>query len=514
MSSLRDGIRFAYTEETEPMIRVFNQYASPKGALCAFCEALLVLFAPLLAARIRFWSVPGSFESYTETSEFVVQSCVFAAVFFASFYWNGLYDLRRAAQLTRTLGLAQALGMACLILGTSYYLAPGLMLGRGVFFVAFSVVLVLVVCTRILGAAFWRIAVPGENTVILGTGSLAIEIAQAFHDRNDLTTNLVGFVEATRLSRGDADLLGYPVLGIMENLEDIIDSRQIRRIVVAMQERRGVLPIGQLVRLKVEGVRVEEAQSVIAALTGHVRVQSLLPSWVVFSEGFGRSKSTLVAKRFADVVFGITGFLVSLPVMILTAIAIKLDSKGPILYRQQRVGHKGKCFDVLKFRSMRIDAEINGAQFASAGDPRVTRIGRFLRRFRLDEFPQFINVIRGDMSFVGPRPERPVFVQKIREKSVYYDQRHSVRPGITGWAQVQYRYSGSIEDACVKLEYDLFYLQNMSMLFDLLIIFKTIRTVLITGEQALPLSPAGPSISQLPNSSAVAVQEKSAASGY
>jgi lipopolysaccharide/colanic/teichoic acid biosynthesis glycosyltransferase len=150
---------------------------------------------------------------------------------------------------------------------------------------------------------------------------------------------------------------------------------------------------------------------------------------------------------------------------------------------------------------MRVDAEINGAQWASVDDPRVTRVGRIIRRFRFDELPQFINVIRGEMSFVGPRPERPVFVEQLREKSAYYDQRHSVRPGITGWAQVQYRYGASIEDACVKLEYDLFYLQNMSMLFDLLIVFKTIRTVLITGEQGLPLAPAEPSLSRLPNAS-------------
>lgn len=496
------------------MIRVFNQYASLKGALCALCEALLVLIAPLCAAKIRFWSVPGLFESYTSTPEFALQSCVFAAVFFASFYGNGLYDFRKPAQLTQVVGLTRALGLACLVLGASYYLLPDLMLGRGVFFVAFFVVVVLVVSTRILGSTLWRFAVPAENIVILGTGSLAREIANALHERNDLTTKLKGFIETKARGQDGVAVLGYPVLGTLDDLENIVASRQIRRIVVAIEERRGVLPIRQLVRLKVEGIRVEEAQSVIAALTGHVRVDTLLPSWVVFSDGFGRSRSTLMAKRIADLLFGVGGFLVSLPVMVITAIAIKLDSKGPILYRQQRVGHKGRCFNVLKFRSMRVDAEINGAQFASAGDPRVTRIGRILRRFRLDEFPQFINVIRGEMSFVGPRPERPVFVQQLREKSAYYEQRHSVRPGITGWAQVQYRYGATIEDACVKLEYDLFYLQNMSILFDLLIIFKTIRTVLITGEQALPLAPAGPSLVRLPNTRESSPQTKSAASSF
>jgi sugar transferase (PEP-CTERM system associated) len=497
------------------MIRVFNQYASLKGALCALCEALLIALAPLLAMKIRFWSEPGVFESYTDTPEFLLQSCAFAVVFFASFYWNGLYDLRKPERLTQTLGLTQALGMACLVLGTSYYLLPGLLLGRGVFFIALVLVLVSVVCTRILGAALWRMAAPVENTIILGTQSLAMDIAQALKDRNDLTTKLVGFVATGQCDDAADSLLGYPVLGTLDGLEHIVYSRQIRRVVVAIEDRRGVLPIRQLVRLKVEGILIEEAQSVIAALTGHVRLQTLLPSWLVFSDGFRRSRFTLVVKRTTDLLFSILGFLVSIPIMVITAVAIKLDSRGPILYRQQRVGHKGRCFEVLKFRSMRVDAEVNGAQWSSADDPRVTRVGRIIRRFRLDEFPQFINVIRGEMSFVGPRPERPVFVEQLRENSVYYDQRHSVRPGITGWAQVQYRYGANIEDACVKLEYDLFYLQNMSMWFDLLIIFKTIRTVLITGEQALPLAPAAPpSIPRLPNSSASSTQVKSASVGF
>lgn len=495
------------------MIRVFNQYASLKGVLCALCEGLLVLVAPLCAARIRFWSEPDTFESYTGSSEFLLQSCVFAVVFVACFYWNGLYDLRKPVQLTHAVGLTQALGIACLILGTSYYLIPALLLGRGVFFIALVLVCLAVVCTRILSAAFWRMAVLAENTIILGTESLAIEIAEALRERNDLTTTLVGFVEAERRGSGARTLLGYPVLGTMDDLEEIVVSRQIRRVVVAIEERRGVLPIGHLVRLKVEGILVEEAQSVIAALTGHVRLQALLPSWLVFSAGFKRSKLILLTKRTADLVFGITGFLVSLPIMALTAIAIKLDSRGPILYRQQRVGYRGRYFDLLKFRSMRIDAEKDGVQWASAGDPRITRAGRIIRRFRLDELPQFINVIRGDMSFVGPRPERPVFVDQLREKSPYYDQRHSVRPGITGWAQIQYRYSSSIDDACVKLEYDLFYLQNMSLWFDLLIVFKTIRTVLITGEQALPVAPGAASIPRLPNASASSAQTKSASIG-
>jgi exopolysaccharide biosynthesis polyprenyl glycosylphosphotransferase len=200
----------------------------------------------------------------------------------------------------------------------------------------------------------------------------------------------------------------------------------------------------------------------------------------VFSDdGFRRSTVTAVIKRALDLACGLVGLLLSGPAMALIAIAIRLDSKGPAIFRQIRVGLRGKPFELLKFRSMRVDAEVaNGAQWAQEKDPRVTRLGGFLRRYRLDELPQFLNVIRGEMSFVGPRPERPVFVEQLRQKISYYDERHSVRPGLTGWAQVQYRYGASVEDTARKLEYDLFYLKNMSILFDCAIILKTIRIVL------------------------------------
>jgi exopolysaccharide biosynthesis polyprenyl glycosylphosphotransferase len=199
----------------------------------------------------------------------------------------------------------------------------------------------------------------------------------------------------------------------------------------------------------------------------------------VFSDGFQRSTLTSIIKRALDLACSIVGLVLSSPAMLLIGIAIRLDSKGPAIYRQTRVGLRGRPFEVLKFRSMRTDAEAeNGAQWAQDEDPRVTRVGRFLRRYRLDELPQFVNVIRGEMSFVGPRPERPVFVEQLRQKISYYDERHSVRPGLTGWAQVSYHYGASFEDTARKLEYDLFYLKNMSVLFDCAIILKTIRIVL------------------------------------
>jgi exopolysaccharide biosynthesis polyprenyl glycosylphosphotransferase len=222
----------------------------------------------------------------------------------------------------------------------------------------------------------------------------------------------------------------------------------------------------------------------MSALTGRIWLGTVKPSWFVFSDGFSRSQFQLFLKRTGDLVFGILGLLISLPVMIVTALLIRLESKGPVLYRQTRVGLYGRTFDVLKFRSMRTDAEAGGvAKWATKDDPRVTRVGKYIRKFRLDEFPQFINVIRGDMSFVGPRPERPVFVEQLRKEIAYYDERHSVRPGVTGWAQVRYPYGSSVEDSFHKLEYDLFYLKNMSFTFDCAIVFQTLRTV-VSGEGA------------------------------
>jgi exopolysaccharide biosynthesis polyprenyl glycosylphosphotransferase len=224
---------------------------------------------------------------------------------------------------------------------------------------------------------------------------------------------------------------------------------------------------------------VEDAHSTIAALTGRVWLETVKPSWFVFSDGFQRSLLTLLLKRLIDLICGLAGLLLTFPLMLLIAVAIRLESKGPIIFRQTRVGLRGKPFKLLKFRSMRADAEQFGAVWASEKDPRITRIGRILRKYRLDEMPQFVNIIRGQMSFVGPRPERPVFVEQLRRDISYYDERHSVRPGLTGWAQVQYHYGSTVEDARNKMEYDLFYLKNMSVPFDCAIIFRTIRIVLM-----------------------------------
>lgn len=465
------------------MIRIFNQYVSIKRLSVMSVECILIVLSVVLAVRLRFWNDPSEFRAYVHLPSFGFRVFLILAAFQISFYYTNLHGLsitRRQIQFVVALG--QAAGAASLVLGLLYYLFPVFLIGRGVFFIALMLLLASVLLCRLVFDGAWQIAALKENVLILGHGELAVTVAEELERRGDLNCNIVGYLGETAGAGEEGP--GHPVLGKPDALEDIVRTLKVHRIVVALEDRRGTLPVRELVRIRVKGVRIEDAHSTIAALTGRVRLHTVKPSWFVFSDGFRRTRLILLAKRVFDIFFSLIGLAVSLPVMALVAVAIRLESKGPVIYRQPRVGMGGDVFDVLKFRSMRVDAEAqSGAQWAQSNDPRVTRVGKYIRQFRLDELPQFINVIRGEMSFVGPRPERPVFVEMLRKEISYYDERHSVRPGLTGWAQVQYPYGASIEDAFRKLEYDLFYLQNMTLSFDLAIIIQTIRTV-CTGNGA------------------------------
>ena len=467
------------------MIRVFQQYVSIKTLLLVLLEAVLISVAILCAARVRFWYDPAEFQSYVGYPGFLLQCLAVVATFQVCFYYSDFYGPRtfrgRTAQL---ICVGQALGTGCLILGLIYVVFPGLLMGRGVLMLSLSFIAAFVILNRIGLDRVWEMAAPRERVLILGTKGLALRVAREYARRDDLNASVVGFVDSdggNGVPRNWA--VEYPVFAATAGLENIVACHEIDKIVVALEDRRGALPVKDLVKLRVKGIRVEDAHTTMAALSGRVWLNTVKPSWFVFTDGFRRSKTTLVLKRLIDLTCACLGLLLSLPIMAAIALAVQLESKGPIIYRQQRVGWRGRCFEVLKFRSMTSEAEANGAQWAVESDPRVTRVGKILRKYRLDELPQFINVIRGDMSFVGPRPERPFFVETLREQISYYDERHSVRPGLTGWAQVQYKYGASVEDAYRKLEYDLFYLQNMSIFFDCAIILKTIRTVL-TGHGA------------------------------
>jgi sugar transferase (PEP-CTERM system associated) len=262
-------------------------------------------------------------------------------------------------------------------------------------------------------------------------------------------------------------------------MQRLIAEHRIDRIVVGLSDRRGKLPVEELLRAKMAGIRVEDATTTYERVTGKILLDDLRPSWLIFSDGFRVSGATRLMKRAVDLVFSLVLAIVTLPLMLLTALLVLLEDGRPILYRQERVGENGGTFVLSKFRSMRKDAEHGGTPiWATDGDDRITRVGRFIRKTRLDELPQLWNVVRGDMSFVGPRPERPFFVEQLAQDIPFYNQRHAVKPGLTGWAQVKYRYGASREDAMEKLRYDLYYIKHLSVVFDLTIVFDTVKVVL------------------------------------
>jgi sugar transferase (PEP-CTERM system associated) len=461
------------------MVRIFSQYVSPKGIVLMLMEGGLITLALLCAVRLRFWDSASGFAEYVALPVFVWQVVAFVATLQVCFYYCDLYSLSAfRGRNEQLISLGQSLGSGCLLLGILYFIFPALLLGRGIFFISVALVPAFVTFSRVALDRIWQVAAPKENVIIIGAGELAYAVASQLLKRNDLNVRLAGFMDVKSSGGGGRTLFALPVFGLGDQLQSVVEQCQASRIIVALEDRRNVLPTRDLVRLRVQGVRVEDAHSTISALTGRVWLETVKPSWFVFTDGFHRSTVTSILKRAIDLASGIIGLAVSLPVMLLVAIAIRTDSKGPFIFRQKRVGLGGKCFELLKFRSMRVDAEEGtGAQWATSNDPRATRVGRVLRKYRLDELPQFVNVIRGEMSLVGPRPERPEFVDELRTQISYYDERHSVRPGITGWAQVQYRYGSNVEDAIRKLEYDLFYLKNMSIFFDCAIILDTVRIV-------------------------------------
>jgi sugar transferase (PEP-CTERM system associated) len=270
------------------------------------------------------------------------------------------------------------------------------------------------------------------------------------------------------------------VIGSIADVPRIVRTERVDRVVVSLADARGRLPVDQLLDMKLnDGVSFDHLASVYEEYTGKIAVENLRPSWFIFSDGFRKSAVLTTAKRVVDLTVGAIGLVLAVPLMAVIALLVKLASRGPVLYHQTRVGQHGRYFTVHKFRSMVTDAEAGtGAVWAQRNDSRITPVGRVLRRTRLDELPQLWNVLRGDMSLVGPRPERPEFVQSLTDQIPFYGQRHVVRPGLTGWAQVRYTYGASVEDAMEKLQYDLYYIKNMSLALDLFILFSTVKTIL------------------------------------
>ncbi|MEK7871308.1 MAG: TIGR03013 family XrtA/PEP-CTERM system glycosyltransferase, partial [Nitrospirota bacterium] len=425
----------------------------------SFVENLLILISVFLAMTIRFSISADQVLGY----EFVFfKSLLIAFVCQFSFYYNDLYAIHFESRWRDwLLRFAQSLAASSIILAVFYYLFPSLIIGRGIFFLTIILLPVVLIPWRFLYFRLLRIKPMQENILIIGSGQMARIMGELVYTEHKDKYSILGFLDEDPGRIGER-VINHGIIGTYDGLSKIMEAHPVNRIIVAVQDRRGKLPVSDLLRYKFKGVAIEESETFYERLAGKILVENIKPSWFIFSSGFQGFKFLRFMKRAIDLFLSTTALLVTWPLFILSATAIKLESFGPVLFKQERVGENGKLFVLLKFRSMRNDAESEtGPLWASKDDSRITRVGNFLRRSRLDELPQLINVIKGDMSFVGPRPERPYFVERLEKQIPYYMLRHTLKPGITGWAQIRYSYGASVEDALEKLQYDLFYIKNL-----------------------------------------------------
>jgi sugar transferase (PEP-CTERM system associated) len=451
-------------------MQLFNRYVSTRS-LTVFAGEVCLIFGSVALAAF-FQQTPHLWANLWKVAlvTLICQLCL---------YYNDFYDLTLVhSNRELVVRLLQAAGAASIMLAALYFILPDLMIGNGIFVSALFVFLV-----AILG---WRLAVNRligslkleERVLFVGTGEGAKKVARQILDQHDFAYRIIGFIDDDA-SRVGERIVNPAIVGTPGDIDRLIRQHHITRIVVGLSDRRGKLPVEELLRAKMAGVRVEDATTTYERVTGKILLDDLRPSWLIFSDGFRVSRLARMMKRTIDLTLSLVMAVVALPLMLFTALLVWFDDGPPVLYRQERVGENGRTFVLSKFRSMRKDAEKGGKPiWAKDGDDRITRVGRFIRMTRLDELPQLWNVIRGDMSFVGPRPERPFFVEQLSREIPFYQQRHAVKPGLTGWAQVKYRYGSSLEDAMEKLRYDLYYIKHLSVFFDLTIVFDTVKVVL------------------------------------
>jgi len=451
-------------------VTVFKRSVSSRSVAVFSGEVLLIFGSLALALEMR--GVDG------RTADLLLKAAVTAVLWQLCLYYNDFYDLT-LTQSSRELvvRLLQAVGAAAIVLAGLYALVPALDLGTWVVITALCLFLVGVLVWRL---AFNRVASArplGERILIVGTGMDARAVARQILLQHDFAYRLVGFIDDEAPDASTA-VPRQRVIGTSRDLLRLVREHRVDRIVVGLSDRRGHLPIRELMQAKLAGVWVEDLTATYERITGKILVDTLRPSWLIFSDGFRVSRTARAVKRAMDVGIALVGLVLAAPLIALTALAVWLETGRPVHYCQERVGENGSTFTLYKFRSMRTDAEQGTPVWARDGDDRVTRVGRIIRKTRLDELPQLWNVLHGDMSFVGPRPERPFFVAQLAAQIPFYQQRHAVKPGITGWAQVKYRYGASVEDAMEKLRYDLYYIKNLSPLFDMTIVIDTVKVIL------------------------------------
>ncbi len=461
---------------SDPMLRLLKVFI-PVGTLTLLVsETALVTSAFILATYI---------DLKVDPTVYLLEGGLFPIILVVLTILVGLHfhDLYSQFYVKSPIVLLQQL---CLVMGIAFlsqgliaYLDTRLRVPIWVMVWGSGIAIVAIFLWRIFFSAYAMNVVGRERLLLVGGSPLLEDIGKYIAEHPESGLEVAGYVDDRHES--DELLAGAKLLGPMSSLREIVRAAEPNRVVIGMFERRNRMPVIELLDLRFGGHIIEEVATTYERICGRVCVKELRPSQLIFAGELGPRPQNLVLQRLLNMVVAVVGIIVSSPIMLLTALAVQVSSAGPVLYRQVRVGLDGALFTVYKFRSMRVDAEaITGAVWASKDDPRVTTVGRIIRRIRFDELPQLYNVLKGEMSIVGPRPERPEFVKALSEQIPYYRQRHCVRPGITGWAQINYKYGDTFEDSIQKLEYDLYYIKNMSISLDNLIIFHTLKAMLLS----------------------------------
>jgi sugar transferase (PEP-CTERM system associated) len=459
------------------MFRIANHYVSVTAIILFAIEALVLVASVYLGVAIRFEDSARLIAA--PFANLFPQAATYAFVMIFSMTALGMYQLDYREDFRRTLlrlmpAFVLGLGLITLV----FYLLPDLYFGRGILGIVMLLAIAGILLTRIIFFRWSSLRLLEPRIMVLGVGAMAREcgaLAGNYHGYHK--ANIVGFIP---MPNEDCLVSPSSLLPVNGSLMSMAKTYNVNEIVVAVQNRRsGGFPIQELLECKLNGVKVSDAANFFEREMCQIRVDTFQPSWLVFGGGFDQGFLRASIKRSFDLFASAILFIVTLPIMVITALSIVIEDGMPILYRQERVGKDGHPFVVMKFRSMRNNAEKEGKpQWAAENDPRTTKVGRIIRKLRIDELPQIFNVLKGDMSFVGPRPERPYFVKSLCEEIPYYNMRHSIKPGITGWAQVRYQYGASVEDAIQKLQYDLYYVKNNSLFLDIIILIDTIQVVL------------------------------------
>ena len=459
------------------MVRLLNAYHPSRTILLVTCEALLIALSFVVAITLRH----GEHFGEVLTAPGILQLVVTTLVYLLCLWYLDSYDVRMTVHRVDLLWrLACVIGGGAILLGVAEYLFPNIIPFGDVYVLAIIISAALILPARMVFAKLLQN--PAERMIMVGLSDFACGLGHLIQRRPDLGIDLVGYVddgnEATKFTPPAARL------GSTRDLAEVVTKSRATTLMIALRDGRGHLPVNDLVRLRLGGIRIYEAGTVCEQVVGKVPVEDVRQSWLIFSEGFRIRRHLVALQRVYSLIFAAFGLIMALPLMALIALAIKLDSAGPVFYSQERVGWKGRTFRLFKFRSMYPDAEKHsGPAWAVDKDPRVTRVGGFLRLSHLDELPQLWNVLRGQMNLVGPRPERPDFVKILEAATPYYQYRRLLRPGLTGWQQVNQGYCSTVDEQLDRLRYDLFYTKNVSFSLDLFILFKTGK-IIVWGQGA------------------------------